>query len=173
MHGVKKKKNLEVEDLEEEIVDKKNFKDLIKSFLINFRKNGIWVNIGVIISNTGFLWILYFYQITSLLFTISFSLGYPLVVFSIYFAQRSNRQVLVTKIELIGIGGFAIAFWICLFSLYFLRVAPWAPFHEVSAWEKKYYFDLGLLGIIYVIVAYLIYRYGNKKEWKFKFQQYW
>ena len=86
-----KEKQSEEEDSEDEILEEKKFRDVIKSFSENYKKKWIWVNIGGIIMNTFFMWVLFFLDISSLLFTIFFTIFYPFAIILAYLARKSKH----------------------------------------------------------------------------------
>lgn len=162
-----KEKNLEEDDSEEEILEEKNFQEIIKNFWENYKKNWVWVNIGGIIMNTFFLWFLFFIDISSLLFTIFFTIFYPFAIILAYYARKSKRQNVIMKIVITGCGTLFLGCLIWLPSVYILITAPWAPLHDLLTPNLKTAVIFILMGTIYRIVAYILYRYDEKREWNF------
>ena len=115
-----KEKNLEEEDSEEKILEEKNFTSKIKLFWENCKKNWLWINIGGMIMNTFFMWILYFNDITSLRFAIVMTLVYPLAIILRYNVKKIKNLILLNKIILVGAGGFVMTVPIWLFVVYIL-----------------------------------------------------
>ncbi len=163
---ITKEKNLEEEYSEEDILEEKNFQEMIKNFMENYKKNWVWVNIGGITVNTIFLWYLFFLDISSLLFTILFTIFYPLVIILAYYTTKSKHKILIKKIAMVGGFGYAITVVIWLFAGYILFWAPWAPFYHKFSDIPLTAIQLILMGAIYGIVAYILYRFGKKREWK-------
>ncbi len=163
---ITKEKNLEEEDSEEDILEEKNFQEKFKNFMENYRKNWVWVSIGGITMSTFFLWYIYFIDIISLLNAILFTIFFPLTVFFVYYARKSKHKFLLNKIMLIGCFGYGITIFKWLFACYILIYAPWAPFYEKLSEISRSVIILILMGAIYGIVAYILYRFGKKREWK-------
>jgi len=186
-----KEKGLEEEDSEEDILEEKNFQEKIKNLPKSYRKNWIWVSmekhrkswvwvsmekhrkswvwvsIGCIIVYTFFFWYMYFIGIFSLFYPIFYTIFYPLAVFFIYYGLKSKYKVLINKIMLIGCAGFGITVVIWFFASYILITsAPWALLQDVLPANSRFAILLILMGAIYGIVAYILYRFGKKREWK-------
>ena len=132
----------------------------------NYKKNWVWVSIGGMIVNTFFLWYLFFIDISSLFNTILLTIFYPLAVFFVYYARKSKHKILINKIVLIGCAGFVITVVIWLFVVYIFISAPWALFYDKLQVILRSPILLILMGAIYGIVAYVLYRFGKKREWK-------
>ena len=71
------------------------------------------------------------------------------------------------KIVIIGCGTLFLGCLIWLLSGYILITAPWAPLHDLLTPNLEFAFLLILMGAIYGIMAYILYRFGKKREWKF------
>ena len=167
-----KEKNLdekdgEEEDSEEERLEEQNFQEMIKNFWENYKKHWIWVNIGGITANTFFLWLLFVLDMTSVFFTISFTLFYPFAIIFAYLARKSKHQKVIIKILIIGGGTLVLGCLIWLFAGYMLITAPWAPMHDLLTPNLETVAIILLMVTIYGIVAYLLYRYGEKRDWNF------
>ena len=159
--------NISEKNLEEKIGEQSNFHEKIKNFWENYKKNWIWVNIGGMISYTFFLWFLYFKDFSSLSTTIYLTLVYPLVIFFVYYSRNSKNRNLITKIVIIGGGTSVFGCLIWLPSAYILVTAPWALLREVLTPNLKTAVIILLMVAIYGIVAYLLYRFGKKRDWNF------
>ncbi|QEE14802.1 hypothetical protein DSAG12_00619 [Promethearchaeum syntrophicum] len=71
----------------------------------------------------------------------------------------------MNKIMLVGCVGYVITVIIWLPSGYILVNASWAPLHNVLSPNLEVTFILLLMVAIYGIVAYILYRFGKKREW--------
>lgn len=147
------------------------YKDKVKSstkIFQKFKENWLWVNIGGIIVHTVFLWVLYYYEITSLGFTIGFTLFYPLMIILAVLIKKSKNPQLIYKIVFIGCFGYLIGLIFWLFISYLLINAPWAPFSEILVGKTRlgiHIFTLFLFSALSMLLLYLI---GKKKEWKYQ-----
>ncbi len=160
-----KEKNLEEEYSEEDILEVKNFQEMIKNLTKSHGKNWVWFSIIV---NTIFIWIMFVTGIFRSLNAILLTIFIPLMIFS-YYARKSKHKIFFNKIMLVGCAGYVITAVIWLFAGYILFNAPWAPFyhfyHKLSDIPQAAIL-LILMGAIYGIVAYILYRFGKKREWK-------
>jgi len=155
--------NIKENDLEE-----KNFKEIIKNFWENCKKNWFWINLGAIITNTFFIWVLYYFNIMNLRYAIIMTIVPPLGIILIYKIKNIksiNNLILINKIMLVGASGFVITVIIWLPSGYILFNAPWAPLNNLLSPNLEFTFLLLLMVAIYGIIAYLLYRFGEKREW--------
>jgi len=146
----------------------KNFQEIIKNFWENCKKNWVWINIGAIISSIPFLWVLYYFNIMSLRYAIIGTIVPPLGIILIYNVKNIksiNTLILMNKIMLVGAVGYVITVIVWLPSGYILVNAPWAPLHDLLSPNLEFTFILLLMVAIYGIVAYLLYRFGEKREW--------
>ena len=158
-----KEKILEEEDSEEDIMEVKNFQEKIKNLTKSHRKS--WVLVSIIV-NTVLIWIMYFTGNFRLLSAILITIFCPLAVFVVYYLRKSKYKILLNKIVLIGCAGYVITVVIWLFTGYILFNAPWAPFYHKLSDIPQAAILLILMGAIYGIVAYILYRFGKKREWK-------
>jgi amino acid transporter len=161
-----KEKNLEEEDSEENILDEKNFQEKIKNYMEKHGKSWLWVSIGIVIVYYFFIWYMFFIGISSLFNAIFYTIFYPLVVFFLINYRKLKHKVLINKIMLIGGLGSGITVVICLFAGYILFWGPWALLQDVLPANSRLAIALILMGAIYGIVAYILYRFGKKREWK-------
>ena len=83
-----------------------NTKEKIKNFWKAFKKNMLWVNIGVYISTTIWTWVLFCVGIVNLVFAIFFTILYPLSIPLAYYVRKSKHLKIITKIVLVGCGGY-------------------------------------------------------------------
>ena len=146
----------------------KNFQEIIKNFWENCKKNWLWINLGAISTNTFFVWVLYYFNIMILRYAIIMTIVPPLGIILIYNAKNIksiNTLILMNKIMLVGAGGYVITVIVWLPSGYILVNAPWAPLHDLLSPNLEFTFILLLMVAIYGIVAYLLYRFGEKREW--------
>ena len=159
----KKKKN-------EEMTSKnKNFTSKLKLFWENCKTNWLWINIGAIIMNTFFSWVLYYFNIMSLRYAIIMTIVPPLgiiLINNVKNIKSINTLILMNKIMLVGVVGFVITIPIFLFAGYLLIVAPWAPInlYLLPVWLVYAIYPLIFI-LIYSIIGYLLYRFGAKREW--------
>ncbi len=146
----------------------KFFSDL-QLFWKNFQKNWLWVNIGAIIMNTFFMWILYFNNLSRLGFTIGITIGYPLAIILWYFLKNIksiNSLIVLNKIILVGVVGFVITDIIMLFLMYVVFTGPRAPLDQRSIPNWLGYIILSVSYVlIHSIAGYFLYRFGKKREW--------
>ncbi len=141
---------------EEDILEEKN---LTKSH----RKR--WVLVSIIVS-TVLIWILYFTGNFRLLSAILITIFSPLAIFVVYYLRKSKYKILLNKIALVGCAGYVITVVIWLFAGRALLYAPWAPFYDKLSEISRSVIILILMGAIYGIVAYILYRFGKNREWK-------
>ena len=96
--------------------------------------------------------------------------GYPRICylhFFVYYSRNSKNRNLITKIVIIGGGTLVLGCLIWLLSGYVLVTAPWALLQGILPTHLEPVFLFLLMGAIYGIVAYLLYRFGKKREWNF------
>ncbi len=147
----------------------KNFQEIIKYFWENCKKNWIWINLGAIISSTPFLWVLYYFNIMSLRYAIIGTIVPPLGIILIYNVKNIkniNILILMNKIMLVGAVGYVITAPIWLYTGYLLFNAPGAPLNTylLPTWLRYAIMPI-LFVLIYLIVGYFLYRFGEKREW--------
>ena len=159
--------NGEEQNLKEQDSEVKNFKLQIMNFWENYKANWVWVNIGALSTSTFFLWLLFLLDILSLVKTIFYTMLFPSLLIMRYYIMKSTRKDLITKIVFVGCGGYTITVVIWLFAGSILIVGSNPLLHGLWPQELDWVFLLILMGLIYGIVAYLMYRYGEKKEWGF------
>jgi len=148
--------------------EEKYFTSKLKLFWENCKKNWIWINLGAIITNTLFIWVLYYFNIMSLRYAIIGTIAPPLGIILIYNVKNIkniNILILMNKIMLVGVVGYIITIIIWLPSGYILVNASWAPLHNLLSPNLEIAFILLLMVAIYGIVAYILYRFGKKREW--------
>jgi len=158
--------NTKEKNLEEEMLEEKNFKEIIKNFWENCKKNWIWINLGAIITNILFTWVLYYFNIMSLRFAIIMTIVPPLAIILRYKVKELKHPILMNKIMLVGAGGFVITVPIWLYTWYLLINAPWAPIklYLLPTWLQYAIMPIFFV-LIYSIVGYFLYRFGAKREW--------
>ncbi len=144
-----------------------NVKGKIKGFWKEFKKNWLWVNIGNCTGLTFMNWVLFYFGIVDLVFAIFFTVLYPLLIFLAYYVRVSKHQKIITKIVLVGFGGWGIGCPIWIFLAYVLIAAPWAPL-QVLVLDAVLRGRIHLLIMVssYVLGAYIMYRVGKKREWR-------
>ncbi|QEE14787.1 hypothetical protein DSAG12_00604 [Promethearchaeum syntrophicum] len=161
--------NIKEKISEEDDSEEKNFKEIIKNFWETCKKNWVWINLGAIITNTLFIWVLYYFNIMSLRFAIFMTIVPPLGIILMHGFQNIksiNTIILMNKIMLVGVVGFVITVPICLFVGYLLIIAPWAPINPylLPVWLVYAIFPLFFVAI-YPFIGYFLYRFGAKREW--------
>ncbi len=159
----------EEEDSEDKILEEKNFKERIKNFWENCKKNWLWINIGAIIMNTFFSWVLYYFNIMSLRYAIIMTIVPPLGIILIYNVKNiKSIKILISmnKIMLVGAGGFVMTVPLWLYAGYLLINAPSAPInlYLLPTWLQYAIMPIFFV-LIYLIVGYFLYRFGEKREW--------
>ena len=144
-----------------------NTKEKIKNFWKAFKKNWLWVNIGVYISTTITSWLLLYIEIVDLVFAIFFTVFYPLLMFLVYYARVSKHQKIIIEIGIVGCCGYVFGLILWLILGYLLITAPWAPLRilVLDAVLRGRILLLLLLPILCVIAGYIVYRVGKKREW--------
>ncbi len=142
----------------------RNKKENHKSFWKNYKKNWIWVSIGFCICNTFMLWLLFFLMIIDLILALFFTVLFPLMIILVYYGRKSIHQRTISKIMLIGCGGFGFGVIIWFITGYLLITAPWAPLQALPPVLRGRILLLLLLPL-YGIAAYIMYRIGKKREW--------
>jgi hypothetical protein len=145
--------------------------DKVKSstkFFQKLKENWVWVNIGGIIVNTVFLWVLYFFEITGLGFTIGFTLFYPLMIILAVLIKKAKNPRLLYKIIFIGCFGYLIGLIFWLFLSYLLINAPWAPFSDVIIGKTRIWIHIFTLFLFSALSMLLLYLIGKKKGWKYQ-----
>ncbi|MHA1673723.1 MAG: hypothetical protein ACTSYI_08840 [Promethearchaeota archaeon] len=157
-----------IDDIKIEELNSKNkkFTSNLKMFRENSKKNWLWINIGGIISITFITWILFFNDLTSLGFSILITLGYPLGIILRYNIKDIKHPIIFNKIALVGLGGLFITCILWLLTLIILFTAPWAPIdqNQIPHWLGYSIVAFNFV-VIYSIVGYFLYRFGEKREW--------
>ncbi len=146
--------------------DKRNLKENIKNFWINYKKNWIWVNIGAYGGTIIIFWWLFFVGIINLAIAIVLTILDPLLISIVYYGRKSKHQKIITKIMLVGCGGLGLGGFVWIFLGYVIIASPWAPLRDLPAVLRGRIFLLLLISS-WGFAAYLMYRIGKKREWRF------
>ncbi len=141
-------------------------KEKIKNFWKAYKKNWLWINIGNCMGLTFMLWLLFSLGVINLVIAILLTVFYPFAIFLAYYGRKSIHQRTISKIMLIGCGGFGFGVIIWFITGYLLITAPWAPL-------RVFVLDAVLRGRIFLllllpscgIAAYIMYRIGKKRDW--------
>jgi len=144
----------------------RNKKEKLRSFWKNYKKNWIWVSIGICIGLIYMKWVLFYFGIIDLMLAIFLTVLYPLSIFLAYYIRVSKHQKIIIKIGLVGCCGYVFGTILWLFLGYLLIQAPWAPLRILIG-------DAGIRGRILLlllptscgIAAYIMYRIGKKRDW--------
>ncbi len=144
-----------------------NTKEKIKNFWKNYKKNTIWVSIGLCIGLIYMNWVLFYFGIIDLMLAIFLTVLYPLLIFFVYYGRKLKHQKIIFKIWLVGLVGCVFGGILWIFLGYVLIAAPWAPLRILilDAVLRGRIFLL-LLPICCVIAGYIMYRIGKKREWR-------
>ncbi len=102
-------------------------KEKIKNFWEEFKQNWLWINIGNCMGLTFMNWLLFFIGVINLVIPILLTVFYPFAIFLAYYGRISKHQKIITKIGLVGFGGWGLGCPIWIFLGYVLIAAPWAP----------------------------------------------
>ena len=145
-------------------VKERNLKEKIKNFWKNYKKNWIWVSIGYCTCNTFTLWLLFFIGIFDLILAIFFTVFFPLMISIAYYGRKSIHQRTISKIMLVGCGGFGFGGIMWFLIGYVLIQAPWAPLQGLPPVLRGRTLLL-LLPTLCGIAAYFMYRIGKKRDW--------
>lgn len=145
-------------------VKERNKKEKLKSFWKNYKKNWIWVSIGFCICNTFTLWLLFFLMIIDLILALFFTVLFPLMIILVYYGRKSIHQRTISKIMLVGCGGFGFGVIIWFITGYLLIQAPWAPLQGLLPVLRGRILLLLLLPSCGIAV-YIMYRIGKKRDW--------
>ena len=141
-------------------------KEKIKNFWKAYKKNWLWVNIGGCIFSTFMLWLLFSLGVINLVIAILLTVFYPFAIFLAYYGRISKHQKIITKIVLVGGGGYVFGVILWLFLGYLLITAPWAPLRIlILDAVLRGRILLLLLPTLCVIAGYIVYRVGKKREW--------
>ncbi len=158
-----KEKNIK-EDIKE-----MNKKENPKNFWKKLNEKWLLVNIISYIVGTIIFWWLFFIGIIDLLRAIFLTILNPLILVLIYYffnyVRVSKHQKLITKIVLVGCGGFGFGGILWFFTGYVLISAPWAPLQDLPPVLRGRLFLL-LLVPSCGFAAYIMYRIGKKREWR-------
>jgi hypothetical protein len=79
--------------------------------------------------------------------------------------RESKHQRTISKIMLIGCGGFAFGGILWFITGYVFITAPWAPLQALPPVLRGRIFLL-LLPTLCGIAAYIMYRIGKKRDWR-------
>ena len=145
-------------------VKEMNKKEKLKIFWKNYKKNWIWVSIGYCTCNTFTLWLLFFIGIFDLILAIFFTVFFPLMISIAYYGRKSIHQRTISKIMLVGCGGFGFGGIMWFLIGYVLIQAPWAPLQGLPPVLRGRTLLL-LLPTLCGIAAYFMYRIGKKRDW--------
>jgi len=147
--------------------NKRNLKEKIKNFWKDFKKNTLWVNIGVYISTTIWTWVLFCGGFVNLAFAIFFTIMIPLPILLMYYVRKSKHLKIIIKIVLVGCGGYVFGGIMWFIIGYVLIQAPWAPL-RILIGDAAIRGSILLLLVIssYAIAAYIMYRIGKKRKWR-------
>ena len=144
-----------------------NTKEKIKNFWKAFKKNMLWVNIGAYIGTTIWTWVLFCVGIVNLVFAIFFTILYPLSIPLAYYVRKSKHLKIITKIVLVGCGGYVFGGIMWFITGYVLIQAPWAPLRIlIGDAVLRGRILLLLLPTLCVIAGYIMYRIGKKIKWR-------
>ncbi|MBA7651573.1 hypothetical protein ES703_59392 [subsurface metagenome] len=112
-------------------------------------------------------WLLFCVGIIDLVAAIFFTVFVPLILTLVYYGRVSKHQKIITKIVLVGFGGWGLGCPIWIFLAYVLIAAPWAPL-QVLVLDAVLRGRIHLLLMVssYVLGAYIMYRVGKKREWR-------
>ena len=86
------------------------------------------------------------------------------MIILVYYGRKSIHQRTISKIMLIGCGGFGFGVIIWFITGYLLITAPWAPLQALPPVLRGRILLLLLLPL-YGIAAYIMYRIGKKRDW--------
>ncbi len=144
-----------------------NVKEKIKNFWKNYKKNTIWVSIGLCMGLIYMKWVLFYFGIIDLMLAIFLTVLYPLSIFLAYYIRVSKHQKIIIKIGLVGCCGYVFGLILWLFLGYVLITAPWAPLRVlILDAVLRGRILLLLLPTLCVIAGYIVYRVGKKREWR-------
>ncbi len=144
-----------------------NVKGKIKGFWKAYKKNWLWINIGNCMGLTFMNWLLFFIGVINLVIPILLTVFYPFAIFLAYYGRISKHQKIISKIVLIGCGGYGFGIIMWIFLGYVLIAAPWAPLRVlVLDAVLRGRILLLLMVTCCVIAGYIMYRVGKKREWR-------
>ena len=144
-----------------------NVKEKIKNFWKNYKKNTIWVSIGLCMGLIYMKWVLFYFGIIDLMLAIFLTVLYPLPIFFVYYGRKLKHQKIIFKIWLVGLVGFVFGGILWIFLGYVLITAPWAPLRVlILDAVLRGRILLLLLPTLCVIAGYIMYRIGKKREWR-------
>jgi len=152
-------------NIRENNTKERNLKEKIKNFWKNYKKNILWVNIGSCTCLTIMNWAFFFLGFVNLAIVILFTVFYPLLIILGYYIKVSKRQKIITKIMLVGCGGFVLGDIIWLLTGSAVLYAPWAPLHSLPQ-GLKITILLLLMVPSFGFSVYIMYRIGKKREWR-------
>jgi len=142
-------------------------KEKLKSFWKNYKKNNLWVNIGVYIGITIWTWVLFCGGFVNLVFAIFFTIMIPLPILLIYYVRKSKHVIIIAKIVLVSFGIFSLGGIMWIITSYVLVAASWAPL-RILIGDAVLRGRINLLILIssYAIGGYIMYRVGKKRKWR-------
>jgi membrane-bound ClpP family serine protease len=144
-----------------------NTKEKIKNFWKAFKKNKLWVNIGVYIGITIWTWVLFCGGFVNLVFAIFFTIIIPLSIPLVYYVRKSKHVIIIAKIVFVSFGIFSLGGIMWIITSYVLVAAPWAPL-RILIGDAVIRGRINLLMLIssYAIGGYIMYRVGKKRKWR-------
>ena len=143
----------------------RNIKENLKNFWKNYKKNILWVNIGSCTCLTIMNWAFFFLGFVNLAIVILFTVFYPLLIILGYYIKVSKHPKIITKIMLVGCGGFLLGDIIWLLTGSAFLYAPWAPLHSLPQGLKTTILLL-LMVPSFGFSVYIMYRIGKKRDWR-------
>jgi len=150
--------------------NKRNLKEKIKNFWKNYKKNNLWVSIGICIGLIYMKWVLFYFGIIDLMLAIFLTVLYPLSIFLVYYIRRiRNLKLLklITGIVLVLFGIFSLGGIMFFIVGYLLIQAPWAPLRIlIGDAVIRGRILLLLLPTFYAIGGFIMYRIGKKRKWR-------
>ena len=127
------------------------------------REHEFWLAYGIYIGMATALWLGYFKGYISLERVLFFTLGTPLLLFSVYYLRKPEHQMTMRRIFVISVA-VALGFPIWLFLTYVLFTPTWAPFHSHRSILNTVAIILATV-LSYGGAAYLIDRLGRRGYW--------
>ena len=134
------------------------------------RRNGL-ANRGAIIAFVIYAgiaavqWLVYLIGYISLDKVLFFTIGTPIVLFSIYYIRKTKYQMTFARIVIVVGGGLALGFPIWVLLNYILYVPTWAPLHQNHGPLNTVAFVLAT-AISYGGAAYLMDRLGKRRDYQ-------
>jgi hypothetical protein len=153
---------------DEENLKKPNLKDRVKNFGKILNKNWLWVNFGAYISGLIIILFLFFLKFIDF---VEFIIGIfviivlpPIIIPLVYYGRKSIHQKTISKIILVGCGGFGFGVFFWLFLGYIFIAAPWALLRGLDPVLRGRIFLFLLFGS-WGFMSYVMYRIGKKRDW--------